>query len=81
MDENKAGVAPFLKEEKWTTQVAFAEGLDRLIGVQAIPTLVIFDRTGRVVFRLEGLDFDSFVQTLEKRIREVLGRPVEAASH
>jgi len=80
VDEDRTGVTAFLKEEKWTTQVAFADGLDHLLAVRGIPTLVIFDRTGRVVFRLEGLDFDSFVETVDKRVREVLARPVQAVS-
>jgi thiol-disulfide isomerase/thioredoxin len=80
VDEDRAGVPAFLKEEQWTTQVAYARGLDRLLGVQSLPTLVIFDRNGHVVFRQEGLDPSSFVETLDKKVRETLGQSVAASS-
>ena len=80
VDEDRAGVPAFLKEVQWTTQVAYAQGLDRLLGVQALPTLVIFDRKGRVVFRQEGLVLSSFVETLDKKVREALSGLPQAAS-
>jgi thiol-disulfide isomerase/thioredoxin len=80
VDEDRAGVPAFLKGEQWTIPVAYAQGLDRLLGVQALPTLVIFDRNGRVVFRLEGLDYERFVETLDKKLRETLSAPPQAAS-
>jgi thiol-disulfide isomerase/thioredoxin len=80
VDDDRAGVPAFLKEVQWTTPVAYAQGLDRLLGVQALPTLVIFDRNGRVVFRLEGLDFERFVETLDKKLRETLSGLPQAAS-
>ena len=70
----------FLKEERWTTQVAYSQGLERLLGVQSLPTLVIFDRNGRVVFRQEGLDLERFVETLDKKLRETLSGLPQAAS-
>jgi thiol-disulfide isomerase/thioredoxin len=80
VDEDRAGVPAFLKEERWTTPVAYAQGLDRLLGVQNLPTLVIFDRNGRVVFRLEGLDYERFVDALNKKVREILSALPQAAS-
>jgi thiol-disulfide isomerase/thioredoxin len=80
VDDDRAGVPAFLKEEQWTTQVAYSQGLDRLLGVQALPTLLIFDRNGRVVFRQEGLDLSSFVETLDRKVREALSAPPQAAS-
>jgi thiol-disulfide isomerase/thioredoxin len=80
VDDDRAGVPAFLKEEQWTTPVAYARGLDRLLGVQALPTLVIFDRSGRVVFRQEGLALSSFVETLDKKVREALRGLPQAAS-
>jgi thiol-disulfide isomerase/thioredoxin len=74
VDENRAGVPAFLEEEKWTTPVVYAQGLDRLLAVQALPTLLIFDHNRRVVFRQEGLVLSSFVETLDKKVREALSR-------
>jgi len=72
VDQDQASVPAFIKEEQWTTPVVYAQGLDRLLGVQSLPTLLIFDRNSRVVFRLEGLDFTSFVGIVEKKVRETL---------
>jgi thiol-disulfide isomerase/thioredoxin/predicted nucleic acid-binding protein len=74
VDEDRASVPTFVKQEEWTTPVVYAQGLDRLLGVQALPTLLIFDRHGRVVFRQEGLDVSSFVETLDRKVREALGQ-------
>ena len=35
-DEDRTGVPAFLKEEQWTTPVAYSQGLDRLLGVQSL---------------------------------------------
>jgi thiol-disulfide isomerase/thioredoxin len=80
VDEDRAGVPAFLKEVQWTTPVAYAQGLDRLLGVQSLPTLLIFDRNGRVVFRLEGLAYETFVETVDKKVREALSGLPQAAS-
>jgi thiol-disulfide isomerase/thioredoxin len=72
VDQDQASVPAFVKEEQWTTPVVYAQGLDRLLGVQSLPTLLIFDRNGHVVFRLEGLAFSSFVETVERKVRETL---------
>jgi len=80
VDEDRASVPAFLKEAQWTTQVVYAEGLDRLLIVQSIPTLLIFDRSGRMVFRQEGLVYSSFVETVEKKVREALGQSVTSSS-
>jgi thiol-disulfide isomerase/thioredoxin len=72
VDQDQASVPAFVKEEQWTTPLVYAQGLDRLLGVQSLPTLLIFDRNGHVVFRLEGLAFSSFVETVEKKVRETL---------
>ncbi|MGO8733198.1 MAG: redoxin family protein [Terriglobia bacterium] len=81
VDEDPANVPAFLKEEQWTTPIAYDRGLGRLLGVQSLPTLVIFDRNGHVVFRQEGLAPSIFVETLDKKVREALGQSVAASSH
>jgi thiol-disulfide isomerase/thioredoxin len=80
VDENRASVPAFLKEEQWTTEVAYAQGLDRLLGVFSLPTLVIFDRSGHVVFREEGVVASTFVDAVEKKVRGALGESVAAGS-
>ena len=80
VDENRANVPAFVKEEHWTTPVVYAQGLDRLLGVVSLPTLMIFDRSGHVVFRQEGLSVTTFVDTVEKKVRGALGQSVTAGS-
>jgi thiol-disulfide isomerase/thioredoxin len=73
VDEDASRVPEFLKAEGWTAPVAYGEGLDRLMGVTGLPTVVIFDRRGRVVLRQEGLSQQGFLENLEIRVREALG--------
>jgi hypothetical protein len=70
VDEDRGGVAAFLKFQGWSVPVAYALGLDQLLKVSAIPTLVIFDRKGQVVYRENGVNLGSFVEDLKKHLRE-----------
>jgi len=79
VDDDRSSVASFLQEEGWTLPVAYARGIDRLLRVHAIPTLLIFDPTGRVMYRQEGLDAGTFVETVEKKVREALA-PTSASA-
>lgn len=72
VDQDRSGVPAFLKQQAWTVPVAYAQGLDQLLSVQKLPTVVVFDRQGRIVLRLEGLDPGSFVGELSKHLRETL---------
>jgi len=60
--------------------VAYGQGLDQLLGVSGLPTIVIFDRQGRIVFRQEGVNPEGFVGELEKHLREVLHEPAAGKS-
>ncbi|MFB3921404.1 MAG: redoxin family protein [Terriglobia bacterium] len=71
-DEDRSGVPKFLKEENWTTPVVYGPGLEQLLGIRALPTVLILDREGRVAYRQAGLDPGSFVPVLQGKIREAL---------
>ncbi len=71
-DEDRSLVPDFVKEEGWTATVVYAQGLDQLLGIRALPTVMIMDPSGRVVFRQTGLDLTTFVETLQEKIREAL---------
>ncbi len=71
-DEDRTVVPNFLQEEKWTTPVVYGLGLDQLLGIRALPTVLILDREGRVAYRQAGLDPGSFIPNLEEEIRETL---------
>jgi thiol-disulfide isomerase/thioredoxin len=72
VDRDRSVVPPFLKQEGWTVPVAYAQGLDELLGVRDLPTLVIFDRQGRIVYREDGVDPETFSDELAKHLRKTL---------
>jgi thiol-disulfide isomerase/thioredoxin len=67
-DEDRARVAPFLEKQKMSGTVVYADGLDDLFGVHALPTIIVLDRSGRVTYRAEGVDEETFVASLMKVI-------------
>jgi thiol-disulfide isomerase/thioredoxin len=71
-DEDETLVPPYVKEVKPQTTVVFADGLDRLFAVNSFPTVVILGRNGKVVYRGEGYDEDTFQQSLTKAIHQAL---------
>ena len=78
VDEDPGRVPEFLKAEGWTAPVAYGEGLDHLMGITGLPTVIIFDRQGRVVLRQEGVTPQGFLENLEMRVREALGQTVSS---
>ena len=71
-DQDRGGVPAFLRQEGWTLPAAYAQGLDQLLLVSQLPTVIIFDRQGRIVYREEGVNPGSFAQELSKHLRETL---------
>jgi thioredoxin-related protein len=71
-DEDESLVPPYVKEVKPQTTVVFADGLDRLFGINSFPTVVIIDRDGKIVYRAEGYGEDTFPQSLTAAIRQAL---------
>lgn len=55
-DEDETLVPAYLDELKPRTTVVFADGLDRLLGVKAFPTIVVLDRAGKVAYRADGFE-------------------------
>jgi thiol-disulfide isomerase/thioredoxin len=75
-DEDETLVGPYLAEEKPKTSVLFADGLDRLLGVDSFPTTLVLDRKGKIAFRAEGVDMDSPEASLIEAIERTM-RPAE----
>ena len=76
-DEDETLVPPYLQDVKPRTTVVFADGLDRVFEVNSFPTVVVMDRTGKIVYRAEGYSEDTFEQALTEAIRQAL-TPAEA---
>lgn len=71
-DEDRAGVAPFLKAQKWTQTVFFDGGLSEYAKVTSIPTTLIVGKDGQVSSRMNGFIPERFVDLLTQRINETL---------
>ena len=76
-DDDESLVAPFLAQEKPKTPVLYADGLDRLLRVDSYPTTLILDRGGKIAFRQDGFDADSFEKSLEEAIDRTASSAVE----
>ena len=77
VDEDRSHVMDFARSQQWTIPVVYAQGLDVSLEVHALPTLMILDREGRVVYRQEGASTD--VEGLERRVRQTLEAHTAAA--
>jgi hypothetical protein len=71
-DEDETLVAPYLQKAKLPTEVVFADGLDRLFSVNSFPTVIVIDRAGKIAYRSDGFDPDSFERNLSAAIRRAL---------
>jgi len=79
-DEDESLVAPYLAEVKPRTTVVFADGLDRVFAVNSFPTVLVIDREGKIVYRVEGFGEDSFEESLSGAIRGALAPTADAAT-
>ena len=72
-DDEREGVAAFLKDNHWEQQhVYFEDGLSRVLAISSIPTTIVLDRHGAVISRMNGFLPDRFVDMLSDRIRDAL---------
>ena len=78
-DEDETLVGPYLAEEKPKSSVLFADGLDRLLGVDSFPTTLILDRSGKIAYRAVGFEPEGSDQSLIEAIERTL-RPEERVS-
>ncbi len=71
-DEDESRVKPYLEREKIRMTVVFSDGLDELLGIKAFPTVIVLDRSGRIVYRAQGFDPDGFAPGLSNAIERAL---------
>ncbi len=72
-DEDPSQVPAFVMREKWGVSAVFADGLDDFMGVNTLPTLLVLDRNGKIVYRAGGIDPDEFPRELIAAIQGALG--------
>jgi thiol-disulfide isomerase/thioredoxin len=68
VDEDPSSVQPFLAREKWTQAIALGDGLDNFLHVENLPTVMVIDPAGKVVYRAAGYSSGDFEDRLEKAI-------------
>lgn len=68
-DADREFVEPYLRQNKHKLPVVFAENIDGLFNVSAIPTTIILDRQGKVAYRMRGFNpNDDFTALLSRWI-------------
>jgi len=78
-DEDESLVKGYLEDHKPHTPVVFADGLDRFFTVNSYPTVLVIDRSGKIAFRSDGFDPDSFEPDLIAAVRRILAVPSPTA--
>ncbi|MEN3333985.1 MAG: hypothetical protein V7641_3350 [Blastocatellia bacterium] len=74
IDERKLAVRPFIERNRYHLPVAYDINGEAALGINAVPSLIIIDRQGRVAFRESGFgsEADHYVERLSWRIDELL---------
>jgi thiol-disulfide isomerase/thioredoxin len=71
-DEDQSRVPEFVQREKWNVPVVYADGLDSFMKVTSLPTVVVLDPKGKIVYRVEGLPVRGFAASLSAAIQNAL---------
>jgi thiol-disulfide isomerase/thioredoxin len=71
-DEDEAQVPPFVQHVKWDIPIVYADGLDEFLQVESLPTVVVLDRDGKIVYRVGGLDLRQFSNSLNAALQSAL---------
>jgi thiol-disulfide isomerase/thioredoxin len=72
LDEDESRVQPYLAREKISVPVVFADGLEDFLHVNSLPTVILLDRSGKIVFRSEGYNSDDFAGLLTAALNTAL---------
>ena len=74
-DEDESLVKGYLEEDKPRTAVVFADGLDRFFTVNSFPTVMVIDRAGKIAYRSDGFEPDTFEPNLTTAVLRALAPP------
>jgi len=73
-DEDRSGVAGFLKENGWDQPAYYEDGLSSTLRISSIPTTILIDKRGEIASRMNGYDPARFVDLLTERIQQALAQ-------
>ncbi len=79
-DEDESLVQGYLEKDKPGTPVVFADGLDRFFTVNSFPTVMVIDRAGKIAYRSDGFEPDTFEPNLAAAVRRALAPPGASSS-
>ena len=74
-DADESAVAPFLQGQKPGGTLVFADGINQAFHVDAIPTVLVLDKSGKVVYRTQGFAPDGFADVAAAAITKAAGAP------
>ncbi len=72
-DDDESRVPPFMERRKWGFPVVYADGLDGLLDVDSLPTVLVLGRDGEIVYRATGFEPEGFSQALTTAIQSARG--------
>jgi thiol-disulfide isomerase/thioredoxin len=71
-DEDETLVKSYLESDKFPMSVVFADGLDRFFTVSSFPTVMVIDRAGKIAYRSDGFEPDTFEPNLTAALRRAM---------
>ena len=74
-DDDESAVAPFLQSQKPGGTLVFADGVKQAFHVESIPTVLVLDKSGKVVYRTQGFAPDGFADVAAAAITKAAGAP------
>jgi thiol-disulfide isomerase/thioredoxin len=74
-DEDESLVPPFLAKETWSVPSVYADGLDDFLKVESLPTVMLLNRSGRIVYHTVGYVPEKFASSLTTSIQNALTSP------
>jgi len=79
-DDDESLVAPYLDEVKPRTAVVFADGLDTFFRVDAFPTVIVLDHSGKIAYRSDGFGDSAFTENLSAAVHRALAEASSTAT-
>lgn len=79
-DDDESLVEPYLDEVKPQTNEVFADGLDNLFGIESFPTVIVLDRSGKIVYRSDGFGDPNFEKDLAAAIHQAISSSSTAST-
>lgn len=73
-DDTEANVPSFVQKQDWHVPVVYADGLDRFLGVNTLPAVVVIGPHGRVLYRAEPPAVEAFASSISTAIQQGLPR-------